>query len=356
MKKKMVLNVLLAFGIAGAGTAFAAQTTVPLSSLQPAIPLEKPVLTGVGGKLVLSDSPETFTEAGAFYRDRLEGEFRVFWHHQNEAPETLSVGVAVTNESAETVDLYSKGRGIGTNVYVDVAGQTALADFMRTQKETVLAATLAPGQSYFATAATAPDITNSGIVQFQAMTKRGNKPATVTVTTLAFNKQPDLPNQVDVLPGDSLTRGTFPHFDRIGTLKYDTAMGNAYLSVDSDAIGPWSGDAMPGEYEEGWDAVDGINVINNGNYGVMYHLTAEITNSDHRPRTASLFMNPAGGYGHYAVELNRQIYQSDFLSYEDAWNIVNVKLNPNGGTYKTEMSLTGGSSGPQVFYFTNQAK
>src|SRR5690349_1706838 len=110
MKKKLVLNVLLAFGIAGAGTAFAAQTTVPISSLQPAIPLEKPALTGVGGKLVLSDSPETFTEAGAFYRDRLEGEFRVFWHHQNAASETLSVGVAVTNESAETVNLYTRGR------------------------------------------------------------------------------------------------------------------------------------------------------------------------------------------------------------------------------------------------------
>ena len=356
MKKKFILNFALAFGIFGAGTAFAAQTTVLVSSLQPAVPLEKPQLYGTGGKLILSDSPETFTGTGAFYRDVMEGEFRVFWHHQNDSAQTVSVGVAITNTSQETVKLYTQGRGVSANIYVDVAGQTALADFMRTQGASELAATLLPGQSFYISAPTDSGITNSGIVQFAASTASGKKPAQVTITTLAYEVQPDQPEQIAVLPGDSHTRGTFPHFDCIGTVRYDTAMGNAYLSVDTSAVGPWSGDAMPGEYEEGWNAVDGKTVINNGNYGVMYHLTAEMTNSYHQPRTAGLYLDPAGGFGHYAAQLNKQIYQSDFLSYEDAWNIVNFKLNPNGGKYRSEISLTGGSSGPQVFYLTNQPK
>jgi hypothetical protein len=355
-KRRIAGSLALSFGLAVAGTAFAAQTTVPVSSLQPAVQLEKPQLTGVGGKLIFSDSPETFSSSGAFYRDKAEGEFRVFWHHQNATDHTLTVGVAVTNTSGERVRLSSKGSGLGTNIYVDVAGQTALADFIRTQNQTQFLATLSPGESYYVTAPTDSMITNSGIVQLIASTEDGSRPAQVTVTTLSYEDKPEHPEQAAILPADSLTRGTFPHFDRAGKIRYDTSMGNAYLSVDSDAVGPWSGNAMPGEYEEGWDAVDGKTVINNGNYGIMYRFGVEIVNSYHHPRDTSVYLNPAGGYGHYAVKWNKDIFQSDFLSYENAWLITDFKLNPNGGTYKAEMSLTGGAAGPQVIYFTNQPK
>lgn len=355
LKRKLVVSIALSLGLTGASTVFAAQTTVPISQLKPAVHLEKPQLTGAGGKLILSDSPETFSAPGGFYRDQVEGEFRVFWHHQNAAQKTVTVGVAVTNTSAEPVQLFTKGSGIGTNLYVSVAGQTALADFMRTQKTTALAATLAPGESYYVTAPTDNDITNSGIVQFAASTLHGNKPAQVTVTVLSYDAKPEHPEQIAILPPDSLTRGTFPHFDRIGLIHYDTSLGNAYLPVDSAAYGQWS-DSMPGEYEEGWDAVDGKTVINNGNYGVMYHFATEIVNSYHEPRDMNLYLNPSGGYGHYVVEWKKQVFESDYLGWENAWLIDNFKLSPNGGTYTSEMSLTGGAAGPQVIYFTNQPK
>jgi hypothetical protein len=355
MKRKIALGAALALGLTGATTVFAAQTTVPIESLQPAVHLEKPELTGAGGKLILSDSPETFSAPGGFYRDKVQGEFRVFWHHQNAAQQALTVGVAVTNTSAEPVRLYTKGSGVGTNIYVSVAGQTALADFMRTQNTTALAATLAPGESYYVTAPTDIDITNSGIVQFVASTLHGDNPAQVTVTVLSYDVKPEHPEQIAILPPDSLTRGTFPHFDRTGTIHYDTSLGNAYLRVDSAAYGQWS-DSMPGEYEEGWDAVDGKAVINNGNYGVMYHFSTEIVNSYHHPLLTSLYLNPSGGYGHYAVQWNKELYLSDYLGWENAWLVTNFKLNPNGGTYTSEMSLTGGAAGPQVIYFTNEPK
>ncbi|MCY9667982.1 hypothetical protein M5X11_24175 [Paenibacillus alginolyticus] len=355
LKRKIAVSVMLMLGLAGASLSFAAQVTVPVSSLQPAVHLEKPQLTGVGGKLLLSDSPETFSTTGAFYRDKAEGDFRVFWHHQNAANQTFNVGVAVTNTSAEPINLYTKGSGLGTNVYVDVAGQTALADFMRTQSTTNLVADLKPGESYYLAAPTDYDITNSGIVQFAALSLRGENPAQVTVTVLSYDVKPVHPEQIAVLPEDSHTRGTFPHFDRIGLLKYDTSLGNAYIRIDSAAYGQWS-DALPGEYEDGWDAVDSKSVINNGNYGVMYHLGTEIVNSYHHPRQMSLYLNPSGGYGHYVVKWNKEIFQSDYMTWENAWNITNFKLNPNGGLFKAEMSLTGGAAGPQVVYFTNQPK
>ncbi|MCC3376579.1 hypothetical protein [Cohnella sp. REN36] len=351
--KKWKAAIVMAVGLFGAGTVFAAGETVPVGTLQPAAKLQKPQLVGTGGTLILSDSPETFEGTGAFYRDTVKGEFRVFWHHQNTGAVTYSVGVAVTNTSAESVKLYTKGKGVGTNLYVDVAGQAALASFLTSQKDKTLAATLAPGQSYFVSEPTEPEITNSGIVQFEASTAKGNKPASVTVTTLGYDTVPARPDQVPVLPEDSHTRGTFPHFDRAGLIQYDTSLGNAFLSVDSAASGPWS-DSMPGEYEQGWDAIGGKSVINNGNYGVMYRFAVQVKNSLHDRRTASLFLNPSGGYGHFALLWNKQLFQSGFLSWENAWHVTDFKVGPHGALYASEISLTGGSSGPQVLYFTNQ--
>ncbi len=354
MKRNIVLGVALAVGVFCVNTAFAAQKTVPITSLQPAVKLEKPQLYGVGGKLIFSDSPETFDTPGGLYRDTVDGEFRLFWHHQNTSQQTFEIGVAITNTSADPVKLYTNGRGVGLNVYVDVAGQNALADFLRTNNTETLVATLSSRQSYYVTAPTPTDITNSGIVQFVATTQQG-KPAQVTVTTLAFpGAQPEHPEQIAILPSDDHGRGTFPHFDRIGLIKYDTALGNAYLAIDSAAYGPWQDD-MPGEYEEGWSAVDNVPVINNGNYGVMYHLAVQVNNSHQEPRTGSLYLNPSGGYGHFALKWNKELYQSGFLSYEQAWHITDFKVNPRGALYNSEMSLTGGSSGPQVIYFTNRS-
>ncbi|TJY44524.1 hypothetical protein E5161_03875 [Cohnella pontilimi] len=354
MKKRMLLSLAMAVGLFGAGTAFAAQETVPISSLQPAVQLEKPQLYGVGGKLIFSDSPETFATPGGLYRGVADGEFRVFWHHQNASDTTFEIGAAITNTSSQTVRLYTKGRGVGTNYYVDVAGQDALVQFLNTQNTKVLVAELAPGQSYYITAPTPKDITNSGIVQFVASDKSG-KPAQVTVTTLAYESKPKNPEKIAILPSDDHGRGTFPHFDRIGVIQYDTAQGNAYISVDAAAYGPWQDD-MPGEYENGWSAVDNAPVINNGNYGVMYHFAVHVTNSHSDPRQVGVYLNPAGGYGHFALLWNKQLFQSDYLNYEQAWHITDFKVNPHGGLYSSQMSLTGGSAGPQVIYFTNQRR
>ncbi|GIP32241.1 hypothetical protein [Paenibacillus sp. J2TS4] len=342
-------------GLLSASTVFAWDGIIPVSELKPAQSMEKPQLTGVGGKLILSDSPESFTEQGAFYRDRVSGSFRVFWHHQNMSSEPLTVAVAITNESEEEVKLFSEGSGVGTNYYVDVAGQNALAEFMRVNFKKQFLASLAPGESYYLESLTPSTFTNSGIAQFLANTKKGNRPATVTVTVLNYKDRPAHPETVTVLPGDSHTRGTFPHYDRIGTLKYNTGMGNALIRISSAESGQWS-DAMPGEYEQGYNAVDGRTVVNNGNYGVMYRLSVDIENDHRRPRAVTLYHNPSGGAGHYVVKWQNRLELSGYITYEQAWPFANFTLNPKGRIYKSEISLTGGAPGPHVIYFTNQER
>ncbi|MBB6636334.1 hypothetical protein [Cohnella thailandensis] len=356
-KLKTLTTVGALFGI----MTFAAHTgaegdLVPVATLKPALSMDKPVLTPVGGKLIFSDDPEPFTRPGAFYRDSAEGEFRVFWHHQNQGDSEATVAVAVTNTSQETVKLFSKGQGVSTSLYVTEAGQLSLAEFLKTYGRTKSLALLAPGESYFLDAPTGAGQTTSGLAQFEARTQRGNSPAEVQVTVLNYETKPDHPEEAPVLPARGpQVRGTFPHFDRIGTLTYHTSMGNAYLPIDSAASGKWKDD-MPGEYEKGWNAVDGKEVINNGNYGVLYHWTFDYINDDGGPKTIKMYLNPPGGSGNYTLQWKNEILNSGWLSYVNAWNFKTFTLGAGEREIKVQTSLVGGSAGAQNLYFTNEPR
>lgn len=357
MPKLKMLAIAASLGVLTyAVSASAEGTVVPVATLKPALSMEKPVLTPVGGKLIFSDDPEPFDRPGAFYRDAAEGDFRVFWHHQNQSDREWTVAVAITNLSPNTVKLFSKGQGVKTSVYVTEAGQLALVDFLQTYGSTKLLARLAPGESYFLEAPTGPGQTTSGIAQYEAVTQRGNDPAQVLVTVLNYDAKPEHPEQTAVLPARGpQVRGTFPHYDRVGTITYHTSMGNAFLPVDSAAAGPWKDD-MPGEYETGWDAVDGKEVIDNGNYGVLYHWTIDYINDDHRPKTIRMYLNPPGGSGNYTLQWKNQILSSAWLSYPDAWNFATFTLGANEREIRAQMSLVGGSAGAQNLYFTNESR
>ena len=332
------------------------ENIVPIETLKPAVHLEKPVLEQTGGKLILSDSPETYSGDGAFYRDSATGEFRVFWHHQNRSGETKTVGLAITNTSDAPVMLFSKGIGAAVDYYPDVAGEQALIQFLGNKAEKQYLTTLQPNESYYLEKSADDLDTVSGFAQFAAYTQKKHLNATVTVTTLNYKERPFDPLSVEILPADEHVRGSFPHFDRKGTIPYDSMMGNAYIRISSAAYGQWS-DKLPGEYEDGISVVDGNKpVINNGNYGVLYDLKVKIENSFHAPQNISIYDNPAGGFGHFVMQWNGKISTSGFLSYKNAWNFATENVGANGNEYHFVTSLPGGASGPSVIYFVPEHK
>lgn len=334
----------------------ASGTKIPIGHLKPAIHLKKPVLQQTGGKLILSDSPETYKTDGAFYRDTVTGEFRVFWHHQNRSGELRTVALAITNTSDSKVKLYSEGSGVAVNYYPDVAGQEALVSFLQDRYEKHFLANLAPGQSYYVEKQAEDLDTVSGIAQFAAYKQNGHTPATVTATTLNYKQRPAHPEKVAILSSDSHVRGTFPHFNREGVLSYEPSEGNSYIRLSSSASGKWS-DKLPGEYEQGIDVVDGNkSVIDNGNYGVVYNLTVNIANSLHQPQRITVYDSPSGGFGHYVMEWQNQIKASGFLSYLYAWPFAEVHTGANQNHYHFVTSLPGGASGPSTIYFTSQSQ
>lgn len=356
MKGKLMFGLAVIFSITGTGTVAAERVTVPIETLKPAVHLDKPILKLTGGPLILSDSPETYEEEGAFYRDQVKGEFGVFWHHQYGGSGSSHVGVAVTNQSGEAVKLYVKGAGNAVNIYPDVAGEEAMISFINSEKQRKYLKTLSPGESCVWDTEVPSTYTNSGIAQYQAYTKAGHQPAKVTVTTFNYKQnRPVKPEVLPILAGDSHERGTFPHFDRVGTISYPFSLGNAYISISSSPSGQWN-DSLPGEYEEGIDATTGQKVINNGNYGVFYRFRLAMVNDLRQFRQVTVYDNPAGGFGHFVIKWKNQLLRSGFLSYKDAWLLDRFSVGSGGRTIKTDLSLPGGAFGPSVLYFTNEPK
>ena len=360
----------LLMGLGYPGVAGAADELVPVEELGSYQPLPKPTLQQAGGRLVLSDSPETLADAAqlpaVLYRDRVEGRCRVFYHHQNLTGRTLLIGTAVHNPTDRPAWIVQLGEGIGVDQYPDVAGQRALASFLRGLAPAHSVRLLPPGGVLWALHPVEHGSTISGWQELWAVdapssqpparlprVPQGLRPAGMLVATLACLEPPAGPlTELPVLPGDEHTRGTFQHADRLGRLEVGSAGGLQRLSVGTAAPGHPYSDPMPGEYELGYDAVEGRVVDNNGNYGVIYHLQVELVSAQPgRELVFALLMQPSGGFGHYVMEVDGQLELSPFVSYRYAWLFHRARLRGRRTRLEITTALPGGAFGPQTLYF-----
>ncbi|MEO6922443.1 MAG: hypothetical protein ABI142_01330 [Bryocella sp.] len=383
--------LMLIIGCGGVGQAQQHEVgrLIPASSLGTSTAITKPTLELRGGSLLLSDAPEEINNSrqlpAVMYRDKVTGDFRVFYHHQNESSKILSVGVAITNTSSQPEILFVRGAGIGVNVSPDLAGQAAASSFMSSARNISFVTVLLPGKTHLK-AQNLPKLdTASGILEYLLVTVPGDvnslslrskilqsltassaseerdctdMPAgfgmgTATVSTLAYTgKQPSDPSSLPILPGDTHSRGTFAHSDRSGLFTISKE-GLQSLTVDAAAPGKKFSDPMPNEYELGMDAVDGSTpVYNDGNYGVIYsfHIGFPSANSS-PPQTFALLMQPSGGAGHFVAFTNEQQALSPYVTYKSAWWFSDITLTRQRTRVDLQTTLPGGASGPQTLLF-----
>lgn len=342
-----------------AGTGLAQQVSVgsvvPITSLGTRTPIPLPTLIPEGGPLIFSDAPEiindTYDLPGAMYRDQVQGEFRVFYHHQNKTTGTLNIGVALTNTTNQSVSYLTTLS----------AGQTCWSVQSVPVRDTASAIlqyaviTLPAGDE--TTSLPLPLLQDLSPAPFSADGEFVNHPSlpatfgygAVTVTTLAYSGlKPSDPTTIPVLPVVRDTRGTFPHFDRFGSFTISTAHGLQVLGLDT---GPTKG--MPGEYEVGIDAVDNdAKIYDVGNYGVLYNLRITVENKDTSQEAPfALLMWPSGGFGHYVMYTDGNLALSPYVNYEHAWWFDEFTLHGLPTVIDLEASLTGGSFGPQRLLF-----
>lgn len=360
------------------------------------------VLSARGGKLLVSNDPEYLDDAAALpaalYRDELMGGFRVFYHHANSTRADLTLATAITNAQAAPVLLFTRGLGQGINVYPDVAGQGALHGYLGTRHRVTHLATLAPGESVLIGSQTAsPGDTASALEEYvtvmlpqkaarraaslalvealdapafgrnatrtnQLQLPAGFTPAAVTVTVVAYKGMvPKEPQALPVMPGGSLkpaegtpyyllNRGTFPFSDRHAEIALKSGGTSTMLTLNSAVFGPFSR-TIRSEYLLGMDAVNNRRGFNNGNYGVVYNLRFCISSNAPLGLPYALLMQPAGGVGHYAVQVEGNTVTSPFVSYKSGWWFYRALASKPESCIPLRASLTGGAFGPQKFFF-----
>lgn len=285
--KRLAGAIVISLAVNGGAVSAASQANIDLS--QPNVldlPEWEMTSTDYGGKLLLSDSPETVPADGIMYQDTVSGDVRLFFHHVNGTKEAKKIVVLLENPGKDTasVTVYQHGLGGPGYDYLEV-GKAVQLQYLSVP-DTYLVEV--PGHDtrqliyQLNDAVVEPNQLVNGMYDFHT-----DKPVTVKVMMLPVNMDvKKFAAQAKVLPADEWRlRGTFAGRDRmiLPNRVYDAAKhGTVAITLADNEID---------RYMEGIDATDGSKVVNYGNYGVVYRMfmPSEYNGS------INFYLNPRGG-------------------------------------------------------------
>jgi hypothetical protein len=243
--------------------------------------------------LIVSDSPETFTEKGFLYQEKVNGKARLYADHVNGTKEKVQFAIMVRNPSPDhsvTITTTRKGE-VYPSIYANLIGNEASIEFLQSDNthETM---TIAPYQTVYYKKMpefypdqgmnVIYDVETSGevYVSFVAMDPGAQ------LDSIGLFRQLDLKGNV---------RGTFGGSDVSWTL--DAA---GLTKPSSIAIGDGTSDP----FVAGNDFYIKDKSLNLGNYGVDYNIHME-----HPPKMSVLLL-PRGGVFKGPFEVNGKIIQT----------------------------------------------
>lgn len=257
-----------------------------------------------GGKLLLSDSPETVPGDGIMYQDIVSGAGRLFFHHVNGTKEPKKIVVLLENSSSEPARVTVSNRGLSGPGYDYLqVGKAVQVEYL-TMPDIYLVEVPAKGSSHLIyelnDKVVEPDMLVNGMYDFHA-----DRPVNVKVMMLPVKEDVrKFAATAKVLPADQWRlRGTFEGYDRMmipHAIYNPSKHGTVAITLADNAIDM---------YAKGIDATDGTSVVNYGNYGVVYRLFLASENSGN----INYWINPRGGeyagalgikYNYVARQLN----------------------------------------------------
>ena len=326
-----------------------------------------PSLQVAGPPLIVSNSPEVIPYAypAALYRTLTASDhFRVFYHHQNGAGETLKIGIAITNPSKATrpIEVYvrknsqllPKQHKRTVDFSPRIAGERALQYWSISPSKEAYLCTLAPGKTYYILQDVPNGATTTGMHDFGVR----NAKAGVYVTAVTCTSAPPDPTVLHILTPDRLNdgwyrRGVFPHSDRMGCIECD-ASRVSWLDIAGPEYGRHAR-PMKNETEAATDDPDGRNP---GNYGAVYSFHVVLKNPTSEPLKVRCLLNAAGGASSSLVTVNGAFAASGrALSAYDSWVCREVTIAPNKTSdFMLDFSLPGGSNGAHRLYFWPEDK
>ncbi|WP_378950377.1 copper amine oxidase [Pelosinus sp. sgz500959] len=262
------------------------QPTVILNGAN--LPEWKATISSYGGKLLLSDSPETVPDDGIMYQDTVNGDNRLFFHHVNgtSTPKKIVVLLENITDKPAHVTVYKYGLGgpsydfleVGKKVQLDyIEGKDAYLLDVPT-KESI---SLIPSLDH---AVVEPNMLVNGMYDFTT-----DQPVKVKVMMMPVDA--DVYNfaaSAKVLPADVAQyrlRGTFDGKDRL------VIPDKVYDATQDGVVAFTLADNAIDTYVKGIDATDGTKTTNYGNYGILYKIYVPSMAKGEM----SYYLNPRGG-------------------------------------------------------------
>lgn len=247
-------------------------------------------LTMTGPKLLFSDSPETVYDNGILYRDKVQGEVRLFLHHVNGVSGTTKkLAVLVKNKDSLRPVAYSITRRGEAGYSYDylAAGKKAQKKYLLEDKQKPLESKLGFGRS-------AELLTGRGIAMpsdklyTETIDMYFAKPVEFSVLMCEEKSDLELFNEAaPILPMDEHPlRGTFEGSD--WNYKLKKAISKPSEALYLELASP----SLPEGYAKGVDATTGLPAENYGNYGVLYNLDFTIKGKE----PVTFIFNPIGGW------------------------------------------------------------
>lgn len=262
-----------------------AEKVVLWNELVPKYKLAKVQKSDTGPTLILSDSPEMITTPGVVYRDTVQEDVRIFFHHVNDTATKKILSIVVHNLDFGPVEVTFKKEGVSKPDKDWMrAGQEAqhtyFADNATAKKILPLAGTMEilSGKNGLEFA---PQELITGIMDLHFS---GKVELTVLMSPIGSNVFA-ASEYLPALPADQepALRGTFARANRTIKIKQTK-------NLDKEPVVVLVADGQEDPFLWGTDAMTGKASYNCGNYGVVYEILGKVKGS------GAMGFNPWGGF------------------------------------------------------------
>ncbi|MBP1994159.1 copper amine oxidase N-terminal domain-containing protein [Paenibacillus eucommiae] len=297
--------------------------------------LPKAVTPGTDRKLLLSNSPEEFTQAGVLYQDQVSGKARLYANHINGSNQKMTMAILVVNSSNEPITLRTTSKGtVTSSVYTNIIGNNAAIDLLLQDSydeelivppnRTLVYAQLPnfyPGEA----ANLFYDIETDGALKF----------AFVAAPEISLDTLLDLPQLANT--GD--TRGTFPVTELDWKIDASSFSKASIVTIGDNKTDP---------YTKGNDATTMQITENKGNQGVIYKIHAD------KPRKMAIMVLARGGVFSGSFKINGKFVKAPASGVMTSFDGMQILARTTGKEEALEIEFTppGGSVFPidLVFY------
>ncbi|MFC5450894.1 stalk domain-containing protein [Paenibacillus aestuarii] len=252
-------------------------------------PIAKQVTQVTDRKLLVSDSPEEFTEKGILYQDTINGKARLYADHVNGTKQKMTMAIFATNNSDKPVTIQTTNKGeVYPSVYANLIGSEASVDFLLNnvydQKLTV-----PPHQTYVY--AKLPDFyPGQGVNLFYDVETDGELQMTFGVTDQRLT--PTTVQELPYLAFNGHVRGSFPVSEINWKIDASSFTKTSVLTIGDNKTDP---------FVKGYDVMRKSDAENSGNYGVVYKIHAD------KPRKMAVMIMAKGGIFKGPFKINGEI-------------------------------------------------